>query len=82
MTEPTPVPAGSEVLVEVTHCGVCHSDLHFWKGEYNLGGGKVLKLADRGVELPDRAPGGHVGGLGVHTPRSSMGDPGTPRVNG
>ena len=46
---PTPEPKGSEVLVEVTHAGVCHSDLHFWKGEYNLGGGKVLKLADRGV---------------------------------
>ena len=52
---PTPVPQGSEVLVEVTHAGVCHSDLHFWKGEYNLGGGKVMKLSDRGVTLP-RAP--------------------------
>ncbi len=28
---PTPVPRGSEVLVEVTHAGVCHSDLHFCK---------------------------------------------------
>ncbi|MFW2829261.1 alcohol dehydrogenase [Sphingomonas sp. ID0503] len=60
-TGPTPSPVGSEVLVEVTHCGVCHSDLHFWRGEYNLGGGKVLKLADRGVELP-RAPGHEVAG--------------------
>ncbi len=24
---------GTEVaLVEVTHCGVCHSDLHIWEG--------------------------------------------------
>ena len=58
---PTPEPKGSEVLVEVTHAGVCHSDLHFWKGEYNLGGGKVLKLADRGVTLP-RAPGHEIAG--------------------
>lgn len=58
---PTPVPQGSEVLVEVTHAGVCHSDLHFWKGEYNLGGGKVMKLSDRGVTLP-RAPGHEISG--------------------
>lgn len=58
---PTPVPQGSEVLVEVTHAGVCHSDLHFWKGEYNMGGGKVMKLADRGVTLP-RAPGHEIAG--------------------
>ena len=25
---PTPEPTGTEVLLEVTHCGVCHSDLH------------------------------------------------------
>jgi propanol-preferring alcohol dehydrogenase len=49
---PTPEPKGSEVLVEVTHCGVCHSDIHIWEGRYDLGGGKVLSLADRGVSLP------------------------------
>lgn len=58
---PTPVPKGSEVLIEVTHCGVCHSDLHFWKGEYDMGGGKVMKLSERGVTLP-RAPGHEVAG--------------------
>jgi alcohol dehydrogenase, propanol-preferring len=58
---PDPVPTGLEVLIEVSHCGVCHSDLHFWKGEYNLGYGKTMKLADRGVALP-RAPGHEVVG--------------------
>ncbi len=58
---PTPEPTGSEVLVEVTHAGVCHSDLHFWKGEYNMGGGKVMKLSERGVTLP-RAPGHEISG--------------------
>ncbi len=58
---PTPEPQGTEVLIEVTHCGVCHSDLHFWKGEYNMGGGKIMKIADRGVTLP-RAPGHEIAG--------------------
>jgi alcohol dehydrogenase/propanol-preferring alcohol dehydrogenase len=49
---PTPEPRGSEVLLEVTHCGVCHSDIHIWDGYYDLGGGKVLTLKDRGVTLP------------------------------
>ena len=52
-------PQGTEVLLHVTHCGVCHSDLHFWKGQYNMGGGKFMKLTDRGVCLP-RAPGHEV----------------------
>ena len=58
---PDPVPAGSEVVLDVTRCGVCHSDLHFWHGYYNMGGGKVMSLADRGVTLP-RAPGHEVTG--------------------
>jgi alcohol dehydrogenase/propanol-preferring alcohol dehydrogenase len=49
---PTPVPTGTEVLLETTHCGVCHSDLHIWEGVYDLGGGKVMRMADRGMKLP------------------------------
>ena len=49
---PTPEPKGAEVLLEVTHCGVCHSDLHIWEGHYDLGGGKRMSLKDRGVVLP------------------------------
>ncbi|TPG59785.1 alcohol dehydrogenase [Roseomonas nepalensis] len=49
---PTPEPKGSEVLVEVTHCGVCHSDLHIWEGGYDLGSRGKLSLKDRGVVLP------------------------------
>lgn len=47
-----PVPTGTEVVVEVTRCGVCHSDLHIQEGFYDLGGGKRLSLADRGVAPP------------------------------
>ena len=49
---PTPEPKGTEVLLEVTHCGVCHSDLHIWDGWYDIGGGKRMSLKDRGVVLP------------------------------
>jgi len=52
MEWPTPEPKGTEVLLEVTHCGVCHSDLHIWDGYYDIGGGKKMSLTDRGVKLP------------------------------
>lgn len=49
---PTPVPTGDQVLLEVTHAGVCHSDLHIWEGEYDLGTRGKLRMADRGLKLP------------------------------
>jgi propanol-preferring alcohol dehydrogenase len=49
---PTPEPTGTQVLLETTYCGVCHSDLHIWDGEYDLGGGKKMNMKDRGVVLP------------------------------
>ena len=48
----TPEPTGQQVVVETTHCGVCHSDLHIHDGVYHLGKGRTLKLADRGMKLP------------------------------
>jgi propanol-preferring alcohol dehydrogenase len=51
--QPTPEPAGSQVLIKVKAAGVCHSDLHIWEGGYDLGHGrKPLSLKDRGVTLP------------------------------
>jgi D-arabinose 1-dehydrogenase-like Zn-dependent alcohol dehydrogenase len=49
---PTPRPQGSEVLLRVLAAGVCHSDIHFWEGHYDLGGGKRLQLTERGMRLP------------------------------
>jgi len=49
---PTPKPAGSEVLVRTLAAGVCHSDIHIWEGEYDLGGGKKLNVRDRGMTPP------------------------------
>jgi len=41
-----PVPTGSEVLVRITHCGVCHSDIHLQDGHFDLGGGKNLDIRE------------------------------------
>src|SRR6201997_2485512 len=39
-----PVPRGSEALVRVTCCGVCHSDLHVQDGYFALGGDRRLDI--------------------------------------
>lgn len=41
---PLPEPKGSEVLIRVTSCGVCHSDLHLQDGFFELGEGKRLDI--------------------------------------
>ena len=50
--EPDPSPKGSEVLLRVTGCGVCHSDLHLWEGFFDLGGGKKLPVGSGEGALP------------------------------
>jgi len=50
--QPIPEPVGREVLLRVTHAGVCHSDLHIADGYYDLGHGSRLTLGDRGISLP------------------------------
>jgi len=47
---PTPVPQGSEVLVKVGHCGVCHSDVHIHDGFFDLGAGNKLEM--KSITLP------------------------------
>src|SRR5262245_60195143 len=44
MEAATPKPQGSEVLLRVTHCGVCHSDVHLQDGYFDLGGGQKLDV--------------------------------------
>jgi alcohol dehydrogenase len=46
-----PQPRGSEVLVRVERCGVCHSDLHIQDGYFKLGGDKKLDVS-AGRTLP------------------------------
>ena len=46
-----PEPTGTEVLVRVQACGVCHSDLHMWEGHFDLGNDRKLDVRG-GRELP------------------------------
>jgi D-arabinose 1-dehydrogenase-like Zn-dependent alcohol dehydrogenase len=46
-----PVPKDGEVLVRVSCCGLCHSDLHLLDGYFDLGEGKRLDLS-RERQLP------------------------------
>lgn len=48
----TPKPRGSEVLLKLKYCGVCHSDVHIRDGYFDLGGGKRLLMSERGIKLP------------------------------
>ena len=45
----TPQPSGTQVLLKTISCGVCHSDIHFHDGGFDLGGGNMLELP---VPLP------------------------------
>jgi D-arabinose 1-dehydrogenase-like Zn-dependent alcohol dehydrogenase len=48
----TPQPAGNEIVLRVLASGVCHTDLHVWEGYYDLGGGRRMNFADRGLTPP------------------------------
>lgn len=39
---PVPAPGPTELLVNIKYSGVCHSDLHAWKGGWPLGCKKGL----------------------------------------
>lgn len=49
---PTPQPKGSEVLLKLKYCGVCHSDVHIRDGYFDLGGGKKFHMSERGMKPP------------------------------
>jgi D-arabinose 1-dehydrogenase-like Zn-dependent alcohol dehydrogenase len=52
MDAPDPVPRGTEILVRVTGCGVCHSDIHIQDGVVDMGGGRKVEYAKIGFPLP------------------------------
>ncbi len=47
-----PSPRGTEVLLRLKYCGVCHSDVHVRQGHFELGGGKRMHMSERGIALP------------------------------
>ena len=50
-TADIPQPKGTEVLVRIQACGVCHSDLHIWEGFFDLGNDKRIDVT-QGRALP------------------------------
>ncbi len=52
MDRQTPQPRGTEVLIKLKYCGVCHSDAHIRDGYFDLGGGKRLLMSERGMRPP------------------------------
>jgi D-arabinose 1-dehydrogenase-like Zn-dependent alcohol dehydrogenase len=51
VVEDAPKPIGSEVLLRVAACGVCHSDVHLRDGYFDLGPDGRLDLS-RGLKTP------------------------------
>ncbi len=47
----TPEPTGTQVIISIKNCGVCHSDLHLQDGYFNLGGDEKLDVT-AGRTLP------------------------------
>jgi D-arabinose 1-dehydrogenase-like Zn-dependent alcohol dehydrogenase len=48
----TPKPTGTQVLLKLKYCGVCHSDVHIRDGYFDLGGGKRFNMSERGMKPP------------------------------
>ena len=74
-----PSPKGTELLVRIMACGVCHSDIHLTDGFFDLGNGKRITLADRGTKLPF-TPGHEITGevikVGQNVKNINIGDKG------
>ena len=72
----SPRPQGTEVLLKVTACGVCHSDVHLWDGYFDLGDGKKVDMTR--TVAPPRTLGheivGTVSALGPDAKGVSIGD--------
>jgi alcohol dehydrogenase/propanol-preferring alcohol dehydrogenase len=75
----TPALEGSEVLVRIDACGVCHSDVHLWEGYFDLGDG--AKVDATRVVSPPRTLGHEIAGTVVAAGPAADGiEIGAPRV--
>jgi alcohol dehydrogenase len=71
-----PAPRGSEVLVRIERCGVCHSDLHVQDGYFRLSGDKQLDIS-KGRALPftlGHEIAGEVERVGLNAAGAKVGD--------
>ena len=77
MSEDLAAPVGHEVTVRITHCGICHSDLHIQAGGFDMGGGKMSSLERSGTALPvtmGHEIGGEVVEIGAEVSSVKLGD--------
>jgi len=47
-----PIPKGREVLIRVTHAGVCHSDVYIMDGYQDLGDGEKIDFSESTMPIP------------------------------
>jgi D-arabinose 1-dehydrogenase-like Zn-dependent alcohol dehydrogenase len=70
-----PVPRGTEVLLRITGCGVCHSDLHTREGFFDLGGGRRTQAGGKTLPLtPGHEIAGEVVAVGLEVAGVESGD--------
>src|SRR5579871_333827 len=73
--EEAPVPQGTEVLLRITGCGVCHSDVHTWEGFFDLGGGRRTQAGGKNLPLtPGHEIAGEVLAFGSRALHVAVGD--------
>ena len=63
---PVPAPGAGEILVKIDVCGLCHTDLHYWKGDHPLPRDLPVVLGHEGI--------GTVTALGANVTRFTPGD--------
>lgn len=72
---PLPVPAPDDVVIKVEACGICHTDLHIWRGEHPvprplpivLGHEAIGRVVKVGANVPPTLIGTRVGAGYVHS---------------
>lgn len=65
-TLPIPQPKPGEILIKVTACGICHSDVHAVDGDWNPGPNLPL--------IPGHEVAGHVAAIGADVKGFRLGD--------
>lgn len=49
-----PEPRAGEVLVKIEACGLCHTDLHYWRGDYPLPRDLPVVLGHEGIGIVEK----------------------------
>lgn len=65
---PMPTPTGKQVLLKVSHGGLCHSELHLQEGFFDVGDGNKMKMPDRGEVVLGHEIEGHIQAVGSEVP--------------